>query len=84
MIEEVAKALLVAVLGLATEATPVQGRSGPDLRSPSARPVSVLASLARGPTIRPGAQIIADGSGRLRTLELDDLAPLRLRLSIPF
>ena len=80
---DLARALLVAFLQVAIEATPSHAR-GLDLRDPASRPVAGFRALARGPTIRPGAQIIADDAGRLRTLELDDLAPLRLRLSIPF
>ncbi|MDH2313169.1 hypothetical protein [Methylobacterium brachiatum] len=40
-------------------------------------------SLLVPPTITPGGTLIREGE-RLRTLELDELAPLRLRISIPF
>ncbi|MGU3386934.1 hypothetical protein ACLBYG_20655 [Methylobacterium sp. D53M] len=41
------------------------------------------ASLLAAAPIAPNGLLIHD-AGRLRTLELDELAPLRLRLSIPF
>lgn len=47
----------------------------------SARPST--ASLLAATPIAPNGLLIHD-AGRLRTLELDELAPLRLRLSIPF
>lgn len=80
----IARALLAAAFRLAVEAVPAESKGGLDIRAPVSRPASGLAALVRGPTIRPGAQIIVDASGRMRTLELDELAPLRLRLSIPF
>ena len=43
-----------------------------------------LKGLVRGPAIQPGGLVLADGEGRMRTLELDDLAPLHLRLTIRF
>ncbi|MBE7202570.1 MAG: hypothetical protein INR70_32870 [Parafilimonas terrae] len=41
------------------------------------------ASLLAAQPIAPNGTLIRDGE-RLRTLELDELAPLRLRISIPF
>lgn len=41
------------------------------------------ASLLAAAPIAPNGLLIRDGE-RLRTLELEELAPLRLRLSIPF
>ena len=60
----------------------------PALASPRARiphlpPRPSTASLLSAAPIAPSGLLIHD-AGRLRTLELDELAPLRLRLSIPF
>ncbi|MGU3475622.1 hypothetical protein [Methylobacterium sp. D48H] len=44
--------------------------------------LSAASPLAAAP-IAPNGLLIHD-AGRLRTLELDELAPLRLRLSTPF
>ncbi len=75
-----ARALMAAsALAIGLRASPV-----PDLRDPASRPVGELRGLLRGPTRRPGADLVTDEAGRLRALELDDLAPLRLRFSIPF
>jgi len=74
--------LAVGVLAGAVGAA--QARPALDLRDPGTRAAPGLKGLAQGPRIRPGALLVVDEAGRLRTLELDDLAPLRLRLSIPF
>ena len=69
----------LATLTLAARAAPA--------RAPKRAEVSVSAAFAgalRGPAIWPGALVTPDEAGRLRTLELDDLAPLRLRLTVPF
>lgn len=68
----------VAALCLATGASPCAARGRPHL---PLRP-SAASFLAAAP-IAPKGLLIHD-AGRLRTLELDELAPLRLRLSIPF
>ncbi|MCJ2021045.1 hypothetical protein MKK84_27095 [Methylobacterium sp. E-065] len=71
-------AAIVAVVGLATGAAPCAARGRPHLPP---RPSS--ASLLAAAPIAPNGTLIREGE-RLRTLELDELAPLRLRLSIPF
>ena len=43
-----------------------------------------LKGLVRGPMIQSNGLVLVDGAGRMRTLELDDLAALKLRLTIPF
>ena len=73
-------ALGLALAGLGA----ASARPAPDFRDPAARAASGLKGLVQGPVIRPGALVIADEAGRLRTLELDDLAPLRLRITVPF
>ncbi len=50
-------------------------------RHPLRRPRAT--SLLAAQPITPGGTLIREGE-RLRTLELDELAPLRLRISIPF
>lgn len=52
-------------------------------RIPHLPPRPSTASLLSAAPIAPSGLLIRD-AGRLRTLELDELAPLRLRLSIPF
>ncbi|MET3485345.1 hypothetical protein [Methylobacterium sp. 1973] len=52
-------------------------------RIPHLPPRPSAASLLAAAPIAPNGLLIHD-AGRLRTLELDELAPLRLRLSIPF
>lgn len=71
-------AALVAALHLATDASPVVARGRPHL---PVRP-NTAGFLRAGP-ITPNGTLVRDGE-RLRTLELDELAPLRLRISIPF
>lgn len=45
---------------------------------------SIPAAILRGSPILPNAFVQSDEAGRLRSLELDDLTPFRLRLTIPF
>lgn len=71
-------ATFVAALHLASDATPCAARPRPHLPP---RP-NTAAFLQAGP-IAPDGTLIHEAE-RLRTLELDELAPLRLRLSIPF
>ena len=71
-------AAIAAALHLATDATPCAARPRPHLPP---RP-SPAAFLRAGP-IAPNGTLIRDGE-RLRTLELDELAPLRLRFTITF
>lgn len=73
----------LAALGCSAQARP---GAFPGARSPALVRAtgSGLGSLLRGPDIRPGGLLVTEPGGRLRTLELDDLAPLRARLSIPF
>ncbi|MCJ2067463.1 hypothetical protein MKK75_01350 [Methylobacterium sp. J-030] len=52
-------------------------------RLPHLPPRPSAAGLLAAQPIAPSGTLIRDGE-RLRTLELDELAPLRLRLSIPF
>lgn len=78
-----ARALIAAGLLLAGLRT-AAARPAADLRPPALRAGSGLKALVRGPAIWPGALVLTDEAGRQRTLELDDLAPLRLRVSIPF
>lgn len=52
-------------------------------RSPHLPPRPSATSLLAAAPIAPNGLLIRE-NGRLRTLELDELAPLRLRLSIPF
>lgn len=77
---------LLAVL--ASLARPAHGRplDAPGLAVPT-RILAMgpgLGALLRGPEVRPGTLIVTEPDGRMRTLELDDLAPLRLRITIPF
>ncbi|WP_375455641.1 hypothetical protein [uncultured Methylobacterium sp.] len=46
-------------------------------------PPAPLAGLLRGRAVPPTGLLILD-AGRLRTLELDDRTPLRLRVTLPF
>ena len=71
-------AAFAAGLHLAIDATPCAARSRPRLQP---RP-NMSAFLRAGP-IAPDGTLIRDGE-RLRTLELDDLTPLRVRFTIPF
>ena len=76
-------AALVAACHLVTDAMPAHAvkRPTPALSAPAA---SSLSALVRGPLIWPGHAVSADDAGRLCNLELDDTAPLHLRLTIPF
>lgn len=71
----------VAVAALLTLAAPAAAAARPRVPHPPPRPST--ASLLAAAPIAPNGLLIHD-AGRLRTLELDELAPLRLRLSIPF
>lgn len=57
--------------------------ASPRPRVPQLPPRPSTASLLAAAPIAPNGLLIHD-AGRLRTLELDELAPLRLRLSFPF
>lgn len=57
------------------------GRAALGQRSPGR---TLIASLARAPDITPDGLLRAGPGGSLRTLELDDLAPLHLRLTVHF
>lgn len=70
--------LLAALAAILVLGSPVAARRRiPHLPRPSA------ANLLDAAPIAPNSLLIHDAE-RLRTLELDELAPLRLRLSIPF
>ncbi|MGU3668316.1 hypothetical protein ACLBX9_29370 [Methylobacterium sp. A49B] len=71
-------AVAIAAFHLATDAAPCAARGRPHLP-----PRPSTASLLAAAPIAPNGTLIRDGEG-LRTLELDELAPLRLRVSIPF
>ncbi|WP_267355558.1 MULTISPECIES: hypothetical protein [unclassified Methylobacterium] len=71
-------AAIVAIVCLPPAAGPCAARDRPHLP-----PRPSAASLLAAAPIAPNGTLIRDGE-RLRTLELDELAPLRLRLSIPF
>ncbi|WP_267361534.1 MULTISPECIES: hypothetical protein [unclassified Methylobacterium] len=71
-------AAIVALACLPPAVAPCAARGRPHLPP---RP-SAASLLAAGP-IAPNSTLIRDAE-RLRTLELDELAPLRLRISIPF
>ncbi|MGU3387306.1 hypothetical protein ACLBYG_22540 [Methylobacterium sp. D53M] len=70
-----------ALLAILVSAAPAAAAARPCIPHLPARP-SAASFLAAAP-IAPNGLLIRDGE-RLRTLELDELAPLRLRLSIPF
>jgi hypothetical protein len=72
------RALLAALAVLAITA-PAAARP----RLPHLPPRPSTASFLAAQPITPGGMLIREGE-RLRTLELDELAPLRLRISIPF
>ncbi|MCJ2139668.1 hypothetical protein [Methylobacterium sp. E-066] len=72
------RARLLATFALALIASPAAARGRPHLP-----PRPSAASLLAAAPIAPGGTLIREGE-RMRTLELDELAPLRLRLSIPF
>ncbi len=57
--------------------------ASPRSRIPHLPPRPSAANLLSAAPIAPNGLLIHDGE-RLRTLELDELAPLRLHLSIPF
>ena len=69
--------LLAALAALVVAAAPAAAAPRRPLPRPS--PASLLAAQP----IAPNGTLIRDAE-RLRTLELDELAPRRLRLSIPF
>lgn len=69
---------LLGAVALALIASPASASRRPHL-PPRPSPASLLAAQP----ITPGGTLIREGE-RLRTLELDELAPLRLRISIPF
>lgn len=73
--------LLAAVAGALVFGTPTLASARP--RIPHLPPRPSAASVLAAAPIAPNGLLIRDGE-RLRTLELDELAPLRLRLSIPF
>ena len=70
-------ARLVAALGFTLLASPAGAG-----RRPRFPPRPSTASLLAAQPISPNGTLIREGE-RLRTLQLDELAPLRLRLSIP-
>ncbi|SFT11927.1 hypothetical protein [Methylobacterium sp. yr668] len=70
--------VLAAIAAVLVFGVPAAATARPHL---PARPGA--ASLLAAAPIAPNGLLIHD-AGRLRTLELDELAPLRLRLSIPF
>ena len=72
------QAAIAAVLHCTTDASPCAAQPRPHL---PVRP-NTTAFLRAGP-IAPNGTLIREGE-RLRTLELDELAPLRLRFTIPF
>ncbi|MCJ2102475.1 hypothetical protein [Methylobacterium sp. E-046] len=71
-------AAIAAALHLATDATPSVARPRPRLP-----PGPNMSAFLRAGPIAPDGTLIRDGE-RLRTLELDDLTPLRLRFTILF
>lgn len=74
--------ILVALAATVIVAAPAAAAAArPRIPHLPARPSP--ASLLAAVPIAPNGLLIHDAS-RLRTLELDELAPLRLRLSIPF
>ncbi|QGY05488.1 hypothetical protein MMSR116_29055 [Methylobacterium mesophilicum SR1.6/6] len=70
--------ILVALAATLAIAAPATASSRPHLP-----PRPSTASLLAAAPIAPNGTLIRDGE-RLRTLELDELAPLRLRFTIPF
>ena len=74
-------AFLVALGAALAVGAPAAAAPRPRLPHLPSRPSA--ASLLAAQPITPNGTLIHDGE-RLRTLELDELAPLRLRLSIPF
>lgn len=73
--------ILAAIAAVLALGTPTLASPRPRIPHLPARPSA--ASLLSAAPIAPNGLLIHD-AGRLRTLELDELAPLRLRLSIPF
>lgn len=71
--------LPAALLALVLLASPAAAAG----RRPRLPPRPSTASLLAAGPIAPNGTLIREGE-RLRTLELDELAPLRLRISIPF
>ena len=81
-------AALAALARLVMEAVPAWGEAAdlPPLPAP-ARIIasnSGLGAAVRGQSVWPGHLVIVEPDGRMRTLELDDLTPLRVRITIPF
>jgi hypothetical protein len=72
---------LAALVALLAIGVPASAFARPRLPHLPTRP-SASSLLAAAP-ITPNGTLIREAE-RLRTLELDELAPLRLRLSIPF
>ena len=73
--------ILAALAAVLMSGAPAIATPRPRIPHLPARPSA--ASLLAAAPIAPNGLLIRDGE-RLRTLELDELAPLRLRLSIPF
>lgn len=73
--------ILAALAAILVCGAPAVAAARPRIPHLPARPST--ASLLAAAPIAPNGLLIHDAS-RLRTLELDELAPLRLRLSIPF
>lgn len=82
------RAIIAALIALAACGAPARARPATSSRVSVSGLVLAssngIGALLRGPEIRPGTLIVVEPDGRMRTLELDELAPLRLRLSIPF
>lgn len=73
--------ILTALAAILAIGGPASASPRPRLPHLPSRPST--ASLLAAAPIAPNGTLIRDAE-RLRTLELDELAPLRLRLSIPF
>ncbi|MGX9980245.1 hypothetical protein ACN9MF_11245 [Methylobacterium fujisawaense] len=73
--------ILAALAAILVTGAPAGASARPRMLHLPPRP-NAASPLAAAP-IAPNGLLIHD-AGRLRTLELDELAPLRLRLSIPF
>lgn len=75
--------ILAALAAVLVSGAPALASAGPRSRIPHLPPrPSAAGPLATAP-IAPNGLLVREAE-RLRTLELDELAPLRLRLSIPF
>lgn len=73
--------ILVAIAAVLMSGAPAAASAHSRIPHLPARPNA--ANLLAAAPIAPNGLLIHD-AGRLRTLELDELAPLRLRHSIPF